>query len=118
MDKISVLMTMIPALPLVAALLCALAGPRLLRQYCHVPVILCLAGSFVGSFLLFLEVRQRCSPTRRKAAVRRPVRSRGHACGAGPTWRTHCPTRERRRRTMVSVPAVTFASTSYCAPMR
>ena len=76
MDKFSVLMTMIPALPLVAACLCALAGPRLLRQYCHIPVILCLAGSFVGSFLLFLEVRSGAVQFGGRRPIRRRVRSR------------------------------------------
>ena len=83
MDKISVLMTMIPTLPLVAALLCALAGPRLLRQYCHVPVILCLAGSFVGSFLLFLEVRSVQSNLGGKRPVRGRIRTRGHLVELG-----------------------------------
>jgi NADH-quinone oxidoreductase subunit L len=58
MDRIDALLLLVPALPLCAAIVCAVLGPRLLRHYCHVPVVLCLIGACVASVLLFRAVPQ------------------------------------------------------------
>ncbi len=60
---VSVLLLLIPALPLAASIICATLGPRVLGRYCHIPVILCLVAAFVCSFLLFLEVPRTAVPT-------------------------------------------------------
>ena len=43
------LLVLVPALPLIAALLTAILGPRLLRQNSHLPVIVALLGSLLCS---------------------------------------------------------------------
>src|SRR5437868_1178003 len=55
-DTIRNCLIVIPALPLIAAVLLAVLGARVLRGYSHWPVILALAGSFVASLILFREV--------------------------------------------------------------
>jgi NADH-quinone oxidoreductase subunit L len=55
-DTIRNCLILIPALPLIAAVLVAVLGPRVLRGYSHWPVILALAGSFIASLILFREV--------------------------------------------------------------
>jgi len=52
---------LIPALPLAAAVVAALLGPKVLRGLSHWPVILAIAGSFVCSLVLLREVAQRQS---------------------------------------------------------
>ena len=47
MDSIEIMMVWIPALPLAAALVIAILGPRILGQQSHVPAVLGMAGSFV-----------------------------------------------------------------------
>src|SRR5688500_19051917 len=58
-DSLSKLLILIPALPLVAAILVAIAGPKLLKQCCHVPVIVALVASFVCSLGLLSEVSRK-----------------------------------------------------------
>ncbi len=58
MFKIETLMVLIPALPLLAALLNACCGKKWLKDNAHVPVILALSASFVCSLLLLSEVRK------------------------------------------------------------
>jgi NADH-quinone oxidoreductase subunit L len=47
---------LIPALPLLACVVTALLGPRLLRRHSHWPCILAGAGAFVVSIMAFLAV--------------------------------------------------------------
>ncbi len=58
-SKLHLLMVLVPGLPLAAALLTALFGPRHLKAASHWPVILALAGSFAASVALLSEVKQR-----------------------------------------------------------
>ena len=57
MFDIPTLLILIPALPLAAAVVTAVLGPKLLREWSHLPTIVALVGSFLFSFLLVLEVR-------------------------------------------------------------
>jgi NADH-quinone oxidoreductase subunit L len=50
------LLVLVPALPLAAAIVTALAGARLLRQASHWPLVLALAGSLACSLLVLREV--------------------------------------------------------------
>jgi NADH-quinone oxidoreductase subunit L len=56
-DNSRLLLVMVPALPLLAAILVGVLGARLLRGYSHWIVILSLAASFACSFQLLLDVR-------------------------------------------------------------
>ena len=58
-DSLSIYLVLVPALPLAAAILTGLLGPRVLRQQSHLPVIIAFLGAFVCSLLLLGEVRQR-----------------------------------------------------------
>jgi len=58
-DFLSNLLILIPAFPLAAAMLVAIAGPRLLKQWCHVPVIVALVASFICSVGVLSEVSSR-----------------------------------------------------------
>ncbi len=58
MFKIETLMVLIPALPLLAALVNAFCGKKWLKNNAHVPVILALSASFLCSLMLLKEVRQ------------------------------------------------------------
>ena len=58
-DSLSRFLILIPAFPLAAAILVAIAGPKLLKQWSHVPVIVALITSFVCSLGLLNEVRRR-----------------------------------------------------------
>ena len=60
-DTIRNCLILIPALPLAAAVIAALLGPKVLRGLSHWPVILALIGSFVCSLVLLREVAQRQS---------------------------------------------------------
>ncbi len=55
-DSISTALILIPALPLAAAILIAILGPKLLREYSHVPLIIALIGSFLASLFLLSQV--------------------------------------------------------------
>jgi NADH-quinone oxidoreductase subunit L len=57
-DTIRNCLIIIPLLPLAAAIICAVLGPRLLREYSHWPVVLALVGSFIASLVLVREVAQ------------------------------------------------------------
>ena len=57
-DTIRNCLILIPALPLAAAVLVAVLGPRVLRGFSHWPVVLALAGSFIASLVLLREVSQ------------------------------------------------------------
>ena len=56
-DKIRLLMILVPALPLVAAVLVAVLGPRVLKAQSHWLVVLALIASFGGSVALLVNVR-------------------------------------------------------------
>ncbi len=62
-SKLHLLMVLVPGLPLAAAVLTALFGPRQLKAASHWPVILALAGSFLASLALLGEVKQRSAET-------------------------------------------------------
>ncbi len=55
-DSLRHYLILIPALPLAAAVLVALLGAKVLRQYSHWPIILALAGSFVCSLAVLSDV--------------------------------------------------------------
>jgi NADH-quinone oxidoreductase subunit L len=55
-DAIDTWLTLIPALPLAAAVICGVLGPKVLRHQSHWPVILAFAGSFICSLLLLRDV--------------------------------------------------------------
>ncbi len=57
-ERITCCLTLIPALPLLAAVVVAVLGPKLLRGYSHIPVILGLAGACMCSLLLIAEVNR------------------------------------------------------------
>ena len=52
------LLMLIPGLPLAAAVVTALAGPRLLRGHSHWPTVIAIAGSMICSFSLLWQVYQ------------------------------------------------------------
>jgi NADH-quinone oxidoreductase subunit L len=56
MDSMNLLVILIPAFPLMAALLIPLLGPRLLKEWSHLPAVLGIGASFVCSFWLLLLV--------------------------------------------------------------
>jgi NADH-quinone oxidoreductase subunit L len=58
MFSIKTLLILIPALPLAAAVLTAVLGPRVLRARSHIPVVTAVLLSFVGSLLLIFQVQQ------------------------------------------------------------
>jgi NADH-quinone oxidoreductase subunit L len=57
-DVIRNCLILIPALPLAAAVMVAVLGPRVLRQYSHWPVVLAIVASFLCSLILWREVAQ------------------------------------------------------------
>ncbi|MGW8257378.1 MAG: NADH-quinone oxidoreductase subunit L, partial [Thermoguttaceae bacterium] len=63
MNDIKTLLIMIPALPLAAAILTALFGPKLLRAKSHWPTIAALAVSCAASLMLVYQVHQAVSKT-------------------------------------------------------
>lgn len=60
-DSLSRFLILVPALPLAAAILVAITGPKLLRQWSHLPVIVALVASFICSLGLLNEVSRRSS---------------------------------------------------------
>ncbi|MCA9205804.1 MAG: hypothetical protein KDA59_22275, partial [Planctomycetales bacterium] len=68
-ERIDVLLMLIPGLPLLAAIVTALLGPRVLRSMSHVPVVVAFAVSFLCSLLLVFEVRDQQSPTELEGQV-------------------------------------------------
>ena len=62
-DRIAFCLTLIPALPLLAAIVVAVLGPKLLKAHSHLPVLLALVGSCLCSLILLSEVfRQQADP--------------------------------------------------------
>src|SRR4029453_19489817 len=57
-ERITYCLTLIPVLPLLAAVVVAVLGPKLLGGHSHIPVILGLAGACVCSLLLIAEVNR------------------------------------------------------------
>ena len=57
MDSIRTLLILVPALPLVAVLVTAALGPRVLRGGSHWPSILAIGGAFVVSVALLFQVQ-------------------------------------------------------------
>ena len=57
MDQINGLLVAIPALPLLAAIVVACLGPKILRGSSHLVVIAALALSCLASVMLFFEIR-------------------------------------------------------------
>ncbi len=55
-DAIDTWLVLIPALPLAAAVICGILGPKVLKHQSHWPVILAFAGSFICSLLLLRDV--------------------------------------------------------------
>src|SRR5262245_46109676 len=55
-DSLRQALILIPALPLAAAVLVALLGAKVLRNYSHWPIIFALAGSFVCSLAVLSDV--------------------------------------------------------------
>ena len=55
---LNILMILVPALPLAAALMVAVLGPRILRARSHWPVVLALVGSCLCSLVLLWHVSQ------------------------------------------------------------
>src|SRR3954463_8246032 len=63
MDQTDLCLLLIPALPLAAAILVALLGPKLLKEQSHWVLIIALAGSFLSSLGLVNAVyRNQSSP--------------------------------------------------------
>ena len=58
-DHINLYLVLVPALPLAAAILTGLFGPRFLRRHSHYLVIAAFAGSCISSLLLLAEVSRR-----------------------------------------------------------
>lgn len=59
MYDIDLLMVMIPALPLLAAIITPILGPRLLKQHSHLPAVAAMTSSFVLSIALLTTVNSR-----------------------------------------------------------
>ncbi|MEX2175198.1 MAG: NADH-quinone oxidoreductase subunit L [Pirellulaceae bacterium] len=62
-DRIAYCLVLIPALPLLSAVVVAVLGLKLLKKFSHLPVILALAGSCVCSLVLLSEVSREQSRT-------------------------------------------------------
>jgi NADH-quinone oxidoreductase subunit L len=62
MSDIRPYLWLIPALPLAAAVITGLLGPRLLRRHSHWPCILAGAGAFIVSFMAFQAVHHDTNP--------------------------------------------------------
>jgi NADH-quinone oxidoreductase subunit L len=58
MSEVAGYLWLIPALPLLAAVVTGILGPRLLRQYSHWPCILACAGSCVVAVMTFRAVHE------------------------------------------------------------
>jgi NADH-quinone oxidoreductase subunit L len=56
-SSIAFYLCVIPALPLLAAVVVALLGAKLLKEQSHLPVAIALAGSFLCSLLLVLDIQ-------------------------------------------------------------
>ncbi len=63
MPEITTLLPWIPALPLLAAMVTALAGAWMLRERSHLPAVIAIGLSFLLSVVLLLQVRSEASRT-------------------------------------------------------
>jgi NADH-quinone oxidoreductase subunit L len=63
------LLPWIPGLPLLAAIICALFGKRVLGEKSHIPVVLALAGSFLLSVALLRQVHQQAGAESAKTSI-------------------------------------------------
>ena len=116
------LLILIPAMPLVAAVVTAVLGPRVLRGRSHVPTVLALGISFVASLLLLFQVDRGAGRKRPSRATRSATR-RSSPCGPGrsSTTRTRPRRRAVRHRRASAPPArrrTTSTSASRCGPTR
>src|SRR5271165_3995449 len=64
------LLIAIPALPLLAAVVVAVLGKRVLREQSHWPVVLALAGSCLASVLLIFAVQEAANGHEHERVVR------------------------------------------------
>src|SRR5208283_5083593 len=64
------LLIVIPALPLLAAVVVAVLGKRVLREQSHWPVVLALAGSCLASVLLIFAVQAAAKSHEHEQVVR------------------------------------------------
>jgi NADH-quinone oxidoreductase subunit L len=55
-DATTILLVLIPALPLGASIVTALFGARVLKDKSHVPVVVCLVAAFMASLMLLSQV--------------------------------------------------------------
>ncbi len=60
-DSLSRLLILIPAFPLVAAMIIGIAGPQLLKQWSHVPLVIALVASFLCSLGVLSQVNRLAS---------------------------------------------------------
>lgn len=58
MSNVVTYIWLIPALPLLASVIIAAIGPRILREQSHWPCILALVGSFIFSLMVFFAVQE------------------------------------------------------------
>ena len=70
MPDLKTLLILIPALPLAAALLTAVLGPKILRAKSHWPTILALSISCAASLLLVYQVHQAAEETAKQSAAK------------------------------------------------
>ncbi|MFV1964137.1 MAG: NADH-quinone oxidoreductase subunit L [Pirellulaceae bacterium] len=61
-DRISLLLILVPALPLLAAVVTAALGPKVLKRFSYLPVVVSIAASFVCSLLLLVAVHRAQAP--------------------------------------------------------
>jgi NADH-quinone oxidoreductase subunit L len=63
MFELKTLLILIPAMPLAAAVLTAMLGPRLLRRRSHLPTVIAVAASFLASLVLVFQVYDKARET-------------------------------------------------------
>jgi NADH-quinone oxidoreductase subunit L len=61
-DRISLLLILVPALPLAASVVTAVLGAKVLRQYSYLPVVVAIAASFVCSLILVRDIQDAQAP--------------------------------------------------------
>src|SRR5262245_5894377 len=64
MSQLDLLIFLVPGLPLAATVVTALLGKKVLRGQSHWPTVLALAGSFVLSAILLVQVNRRSAQAR------------------------------------------------------
>ena len=68
-SELALRLTLIPGLPLVAAVLVGLCGRPLLKQRSHWPVVLALGASFVLSLILLRDVAHEAESAATSSAI-------------------------------------------------